>query len=107
MTTQEKFVKRLIELAPDGVDCVNDSTWANVGTLRFQPDDSFAPLVEVRYQFNSSYATFDVRDAAGEELIPKPHGVGYCKYDDTFESQVARIEAVVLEQIGAGIEQAS
>jgi hypothetical protein len=104
MTTQEKFVKRLEDLASIlGVDCANDRGWANTGTLRFTPSDSFAHLVSVHYQFNDAYASFDVMDSAGAELIPKPGGVGYCRYDDTFEAQIARIEEIVRERIAATV----
>lgn len=102
MTTQEKFIKRLEELASNiGVDCANDRGWANTGTLRFTPSDSFTHLVSVHYQFNDAYASFDVMDSAGAELIPKPHGVGFCRYDDTFEAQIVRIEEIVRDRVGA------
>ena len=96
MTTQKKFVDRMVKLAEDlGEEAVVDSAWSNTGAIRFQPADSFETRVTVYYKFFDSYASFDVIGSGGQELIPKPGGVGSCRYDATFEGKVRRIAETV------------
>lgn len=98
MTTQKKFIERMVKLAEDlGEEAVVDSAWANTGAIRFQPAGSFETRVTVHYKFFDGYASFDVIGSGGQELIEKPGGVGYCRYDATFEDKVQRIAAVVTE----------
>lgn len=95
-TTQEKFIQRMVKLANElKLEPIVDSAWSNTGCIRFQPADSFDTIVTVHYKFFDSYASFDVIGSGGQELIEKPGGVGYCKYDATFEGKVRRIAETV------------
>jgi len=58
MNTQFKFVKVLREqIERIGLELVQDQDWANTGTLRVQRPGSFADLLTVSYNFQSTGQT--------------------------------------------------
>lgn len=99
-TTQEKFIQRMSKLANDlKLETIVDPAYHNTGAIRFQPADSFEMIVTVYYKFFDSYASFNVIGPGGQELIEKPGGVGFCKYDTTFEGKVGRIAETVAGRV--------
>lgn len=60
-STQKKFLKLVETAAIDvGLEAVNDTQWANVGSIKIQSADSLDSLLTVSYDFQNGYATFFV-----------------------------------------------
>lgn len=58
-TTQDKFLAKLETLAENaGLELIVDKSYANVGTASFQHTESFEPVFELGYNFQSGYGSF-------------------------------------------------
>lgn len=108
MTTQTIWIERMQRLGESlDLTVAVDRQWANTGVVRFRKPGSFTNVAVVTYGFYDAYASFDVKDANGTQMIPTAHGVGYCSYErrrpdeDSFEERVQRIEEKVREMAAA------
>jgi len=80
-TLQDDFVAALAALAPEGVTARTTTQWANTGSIFYQKAN-FQTLLGVHYDFQPSYARFNLtetteaeRDAIGaEEIGLRPDG---------------------------------
>lgn len=108
MTTQEVWLDRMDQLGESlELTVAVDRQWANTGVVRFRQPGSFTNIAAVHYGFYDDYASFDVRDNNDAQMIPTPHGVGYCSYERRrpdlrpFEEKVQMIEAKIREMASA------
>jgi hypothetical protein len=64
--TQAKVIAILAKAAEDnGLELVNDTQWANTGTLHVTSPFDVTPIISVRYAFHDEYSTFTVTPGHG------------------------------------------
>ena len=57
--TQDKFLAALTAIAEENdFEVINDTQWANTGTIRIESPDSFNAVVKFRYSFQGGYSSF-------------------------------------------------
>jgi len=80
-TNQQKFLARMETLAEEAaLDLVVDFSFSNVGRVYFQHKNSFTPLFDFRFDFQSGYSGF-----RGDKLIRQYHYVKVHELDGVIE----------------------
>jgi hypothetical protein len=99
-SSQEKFEAALEAIAVErDLELVTDRRFSNVGTYRVVPRDGFTPVLQMRFDFQDDYASFDdlkpsigdrekmLRDFAGGPIYP--HGTHFpCVRPHELEARV-------------------
>jgi hypothetical protein len=63
MTTQEKFLAKMRETAEDrDLQLIVDYGYANTGTVAFETEEEFDPVLSFSFNFQSGYCSFDRTD---------------------------------------------
>lgn len=92
--TQTKTIDLLrAGAATHGLELVQDQQWSNTGTLRIEREDSVTPLVSISYNFQDTYATFDVAPASGIGHGGKGHI--YAKPEELMSKLVTPLVAIM------------
>lgn len=96
MNTRKKFTAALQRIADEReVDLIVDGTYANTGTYRFQARDSFAPLLEFSFNFQSDYTSLGPSGANDGPLGPRGggrRGWGYLRTGGELDEAIERIK---------------
>lgn len=96
--TRGKFEDQMDALAAAlGIEAVIDKAFSNIGTVCFQSEDDFDPILSFRFDHQHGYSTFE-----GEQLEPRrwycehvPKGSGKRTIQEFVEHVTALVEARV------------
>lgn len=114
--TQEKFFVALERVAGNfDLELVNDRKWANTGTVRLEPRDTFAaPVIKMSYSFQDGYSSFDelfpadlgdrvkmLRDYAGGPITPHGTHFPYVRPEELDERVLSVVRKRIAEHVAA------